>query len=289
MSQAMESSKSQRGALSGRHLRMISSANSGRPFFLILSACLFVLLLSVTETRAESVGGSVLLLWDSESKATNVAAAQSAVHFVFSFTNVSSGDVTIFNVKPSCGCTTAQLPKLPWVVASGANGQIGVTVNLLGKSGTLIKTVKVSTDKSADSLMVRITIVPLPGMSEMQREQNMKIAATDRQAVFKGDCASCHATPAEGKSGKALYDIVCGICHDGPSRATMVPDLHKIKQPGNVEFWKDWIEHGKPGTLMPAFSKQEGGPLSDAQIDSLLHYLMAVTPPSGATVLKRAP
>ena len=34
----------------------------------------------------------------------------------------------------------------------------------------------------------------------------------------------------------------------------MVPDLHALKTPTNVEFWRIWIAHGKPGSLMPAFS-----------------------------------
>ena len=64
----------------------------------------------------------------------------------------------------------------------------------------------------------------------------------------------------------------------------MVPDLHAIKAPTNVEFWRTWITHGKPGSLMPAFSTADGGPLTDMQIASLAAYLarddsVAVAPP----------
>ena len=69
--------------------------------------------------------------------------------------------VAILNVHPSCGCTTAQLPPLPWTLAPGTNGQINVTVNIAGKSGTLFKTLNVSTDKGSKILMLKIVIAPL--------------------------------------------------------------------------------------------------------------------------------
>src|SRR5476651_2465478 len=63
-----------------------------------------------------------VLAWDRLMESTNAAADQEQAHFTFSFTNVSSGNVAILNVHPSCGCTTAQLPPLPWIVAPGTNG-----------------------------------------------------------------------------------------------------------------------------------------------------------------------
>jgi mono/diheme cytochrome c family protein len=110
-------------------------------------------------------------------------------------------------------------------------------------------------------------------MSEADRAQNVKIATADRQAVFKGDCATCHVQPGEGKYGLALYEADCAICHEGEHRATMVPNLHALKTPTTVEFWRIWIAHGKPGSLMPAFSTADGGPLSDMQITSLATVL----------------
>src|SRR5208282_1630741 len=72
-----------------------------------------------------------IFAWDELSKATNAATDQPQAHFDFSFTNVSSGNVVILSVRPSCGCTTAQLPPLPWTIAPGTDGQIRLTVNLL--------------------------------------------------------------------------------------------------------------------------------------------------------------
>ena len=225
-----------------------------------------------------------VLAWDELTKATNAAADQAQAHFTFSFTNISSGNVAIVNVHPSCGCTTAQLPTLPWIVAAGTNGQIPITVNLAGKSGTIYKYVDVSTDKGIKRLNLTINIRPpvIHTMTDAERAQGIAAAKVDRQAVFKNDCATCHALPGNGKYGQTLYNAVCAVCHEAERRATMVPDLHAIKTPTNTDFWQTWIAHGKPGSLMPAFATAEGGPLNDMQIASLAAYLNAAIPSHAA-------
>jgi mono/diheme cytochrome c family protein len=159
------------------------------------------------------------------------------------------------------------------------------TVNLAGKSGTLFKTLAVNTDKGSKTLMLKIIIQPfvMPKMSEADRARNLKIATADRQAVFRGECASCHVQRGEGQYGKALYDADCAICHESESRATIVPDLRALKTPTNFEFWRIWIAHGKPGSLMPAFSTVDGGPLSEMQITSLAAYLTGAIPSNSLT------
>jgi mono/diheme cytochrome c family protein len=154
-------------------------------------------------------------------------------------------------------------------------------MNIAGHTGTVTKTLTVNTDKGSKVLYVKSVIqpAPAPAMSTMNREENQKIAMADRQAVFKGDCASCHVEPAKNKLGRELYAAACGICHEGEHRNPMVPDLHALKEPTNPEFWKNWIAHGKPGTLMPAFAANEGGFLTETQIASLVNFLSVSIPP----------
>jgi len=226
-----------------------------------------------------------VLAWDGTTKEANVTANDVTAHFVFSFTNIFTNPVVILSVRPSCGCTTAKLPPLPWTLEPGTNGQMEATVNLAGKSGTLFKTLAVNTDKGSKTLMLKIIIQPfvMPKMSEADRARNLKIATADRQAVFRGECASCHVQRGEGQYGKALYDADCAICHESESRATIVPDLRALKTPTNFEFWRIWIAHGKPGSLMPAFSTVDGGPLSEMQITSLAAYLTGAIPSNSLT------
>jgi mono/diheme cytochrome c family protein len=221
-----------------------------------------------------------ILAWDNDSKAVDAAADQDQAHFTFDFTNISGGQVTILDAHASCGCTTTELPQLPWTIPPGTNGQIGATVNVAGKAGTLFKTVAVTTDKGQKVLNLRINMLPpvVRTMTEAERMHGVAVAKIDRQAVFHGDCASCHVKPGQAKYGKALYDADCGICHEAEHRATMVPDLHTLKTPTNDAFWRTWIAHGKPGSFMPAFSTSDGGPLSDMQIASLAAYLSGAIP-----------
>jgi cytochrome c553 len=193
---------------------------------------------------------------------------------------ISPVPVTILDVHPSCGCTTVELPARPWTISPGSNGVIKISVNLAGKNGMLFKTVNVSTDRGSKTLTLRINILPapVPTMTDADRIRAQAVAKVDRQSVFRDDCAKCHVVPGNGKYGQALFDAVCSVCHEAQSRASMVPDLHALKIPTNEDFWRTWITHGKPGSLMPAFSAAEGGPLNDMQISSLAAYLNSAIP-----------
>ena len=99
-----------------------------------------------------------------------------------------------------------------------------------------------------------------------------------RAAIFKGDCARCHVEPAKGKLGKELYATACGICHDAEHRASAVADLQAPKTPRDVNYWQEWVSHGKAGTMMPGFAATDGGPLTKEQVDSLVVYLNETFP-----------
>ncbi|HXS67783.1 MAG TPA: c-type cytochrome, partial [Candidatus Polarisedimenticolia bacterium] len=203
-------------------------------------------------------------------------------------TNVSSGDVTIFSVTTSCHCTVAELPSTPWKLSPNENGTISATMDLFDvpPGGDKTKTLTVSTDKGQKFLYAKAIVLP-GAMATVDRTNAQKIAMANRQAVFRGDCASCHVAPAKDatghdKMGKDLYVAVCGICHDAEHRASFVPDLHHLTEPTNPDFWRSWIAHGKPGTLMPAFSRSEGGFLTEAQIGSLVVFLNGTISPHPA-------
>ena len=231
------------------------------------------------------------LKFDAEAKTESVTNGTEKALFTFDVTNISSGDVTINYIVGSCHCTVAQLPSQPWKLAPNEIGQFTATMDLAGSppNSSKFKTLTISSDKGMKVLQVTTRILPDMSTAE-SRTNSMKMATADRQAVFKNaDCVQCHADTAKDsaghdKMGKELYAAVCGVCHEAEHRATFVPDLHHLADATSAQFWRLWITSGKPGTLMPAFAKSEGGPLSSEQIDSLVQYLSETIPQHPVTV-----
>ena len=228
---------------------------------------------TLSTSSNNSVSGTVS--WTPTPIEYNAKPGDTNAVFSIGVTNNSATQVLIKSVRSSCGCTIARLPADPWPLEPKGKGEITVTVDLRGKCGTLNKLLVIDTSVGFKFFTMKINI-PLPekAADARAREQNLLAAMGDRQAIFKGDCARCHVTPGRGKQGKALYDAMCGICHDVPSRATMVPDLKKSKQTTNRTYWHTWTAKGKSGTLMPAFTQDEGGPLTGDEVNSIVDYIL---------------
>jgi mono/diheme cytochrome c family protein len=225
------------------------------------------------------------LVWDSMTKETSPTVGQPSADFTFNVTNTADTEVVINNVQTSCGCTVARTPPRPWHIAGHTNDSMTISVNLAGKSGTFTKAITVFAGGFPNQVLT--VTVHMPDISEAMRARNLQLAVTDRQAVFKNDCAGCHEAPTKGKMGLELFTTACEICHDprgpGETRATMVPDLRALNHPTDYAFWKTIITIGKPGTLMPAFGSVAGGPLSDEQVESLARALTTLIPSSPQT------
>ena len=225
------------------------------------------------------------LKWDAEVKEYKATAGENNARFTFWLTNVSSADVMVNDVRTSCGCTVAQLPSKPWKISPGDNGPIEVTVNLIGKSGLIAKGISVDTTAGFKQLTVKVDIPAMPiltagTMNGDDRMKNMQMALTNRQVVFKNqECAKCHAEPAKGKTdGRLVYTAVCATCHNSHLRAAAVPDLRALNHPTDAAYWRQWIAHGREGSMMPAFAESEGGPLNEQQINALVDFMVKAFP-----------
>ena len=208
----------------------------------------------------------------------DVKAGEVSAHFEFFVTNVSSTEVSINDLRSSCGCTTAKLPSTPYKLAPGAFGKIEVTMDLLGRSGTVVRLVTVLTSVGTRELFLQAD-VPFSAPNPMgERLLNQQLARADRQLVFRGDCAKCHLEPAQGKKGEALFTAACGVCHLAKERSSVVPDLATLKVDTSADYWRLWIMYGKHGSMMPAWSQERGGPLTREQIESLVDYLVGRYP-----------
>lgn len=224
------------------------------------------------------------LKWDALAKSYEGKPGDTTASFEFHVTNTSAAAIAIESILTSCGCTVAELPPLPaapFVLERAASTTIRVSLDLHGKMGTVSKSVTVGTSSGLAVLTVNATVAAVPaaaiavsGMGA-DRAKNIEIATDDRQAIFKGDCAKCHATPAAGKMGQELFRAACTICHEANPRASMIPDLNIPRGPRELEFWHKWIAEGGAGTMMPAFAASKGGPLNEEQVASLALYLFA--------------
>lgn len=225
-----------------------------------------------------------ILAFDAENKEYAAKPGELSIPLVFSVTNISGREIVIKQLHPTCGCTIAKMPAQPWKMGPNDHGEIQLSVDLRGKRGILGKSVLVDSSEGYKAIHFKVVIPDRPGaMSADQRGHNFQIAAADRQAVFKNDCAKCHLEPARGKRGHELYVAACSICHDAEERAAVVPDLKALKKPTDKAFWKRSVAAGKPGSLMPAFAQDEGGPLTPDQVDSLVDYLLEAYPNQATT------
>lgn len=260
-----------------------------RAFLVLIAAIIFSLSpTSLSDLKAQSLSKSENekgpLKFDAIEKSQATKSGDKEAIFKFTATNITNESVVIENVQTSCGCTSV-IKKNPWIIRPGAKDLIEVKMDLLGRTGTVTKSVYVFTNAGAQTLKVRSIIPPGKKPSSKrsrealsERQKNQIIALRDRQIVFRGKCAKCHSTPTKGLTGKKLYDRACGICHNSPNQASIVPNLAKLDKTMDKFYWEVWIKYGRKGSLMPAFHKSQGGPLDDKQVSSLVDYLLTNKP-----------
>jgi mono/diheme cytochrome c family protein len=219
------------------------------------------------------------LVFDAESKEYHATAEETSAPFTFYATNVWTNAIVIQDVSPSCYCTVAALPAQPWILPPGASGAVTARVELEGGGQeTVVRTLTFSTSVGERVVTMEVSVAApsrradTPLTAEERKAAAAK-AGADGRAIFKGDCAACHADKARGLLGKELYAAACGICHDSPQRVGSVPGLPGSNPPADLEAWKKIVACGKPHTMMPGFAATEGGPLTELQVSSLAAYL----------------
>lgn len=242
----------------------------------LVALFLFMMSAIAAEPLTPAAGRAHPLVWDAMEKTLPVQPGEGLVGFEFQVTNKSERPVSITEIRPSCGCTVAEMPATPWVIVPGAKGAFRGTIDIRGKHGTVSKSLYVVSSAGEQELGIVVNVPESPETE--RREVNQALAFRDRQAVFKGDCARCHVAPAQGKMGAELFTAACGICHLAEHRASMVPDLAVAKEPRDAAYWRKWIGEGKDGSLMPGFAQRHGGPLNDEQIASLVDYVVGRFP-----------
>jgi cytochrome c oxidase cbb3-type subunit 3 len=89
-----------------------------------------------------------------------------------------------------------------------------------------------------------------------------------------------------GLAGKPLYLALCKPCHGADAKGYAADHAPSLINPTFLEsasddFLRRSIIAGRPGTSMAAYGKARGGPLDDAGVERLVHYLREQGPAAG--------
>jgi mono/diheme cytochrome c family protein len=194
----------------------------------------------------------------------------SHVEHTFYLYNVGGKPLILRKADASCGCTVVKLEKK--TLLPGESTALKVNLDTSLKIGRVKKTISVySNDIKNPKLSLFLVGKVLPNT-----QGHGKIIVKDPQVLFHGECATCHVLKGKGKTGKALFQADCAMCHGLNAQGSVAPSLLKGDYE-NIKF-KDYIRkiiaEGSPrNPEMAGFSKEKGGPLTEADIDSLVNFL----------------
>jgi cytochrome c oxidase cbb3-type subunit 3/ubiquinol-cytochrome c reductase cytochrome c subunit len=125
---------------------------------------------------------------------------------------------------------------------------------VLGKRFRIVETSLDAARKSACATLVALTVVLLlascepPGKPKLE---NTPAEITDFKTLFSENCSGCHGENGRYGAGRPLND---------PLYLAVIPK----------DTLRNVIENGRPGTAMPPWARNQGGPLYPKQITALV-------------------
>jgi mono/diheme cytochrome c family protein len=127
--------------------------------------------------------------------------------------------------------------------------------------------------------------LPLYWLNEPSRQEGA-IETFDDTFVHRGErlfaptadggynCAGCHGT--EGVGGSAPFTLTDKDSEFVASVNWQAPALNTVLLRYSEEEVREILVYGRPGTPMPAWGAEGGGPLTEQQIDELIAYLESI-------------
>jgi len=108
------------------------------------------------------------LKWDQPKQTLTPSPGEKVVTAKFGFTNVGPSPITIIDIRPSCGCTTATLAKKDY--APGESGEIEAKLNFAGHVGHQEKWIYVTTNVAGSEPALLSLAVDIPPEVTIQPE-----------------------------------------------------------------------------------------------------------------------
>jgi mono/diheme cytochrome c family protein len=209
---------------------------------------------------------------DEQTHDLGVVKMDDKVYHTYVLYNTGGKSLQIKKVDASCGCTVVKVENN--LVPPGGFTRLKVTLDTSIKLGPVKKTITVySNDPESPKTDLFLTANVI---ADMKKVHDGKVAVKDPLVLFKGECATCHVNKGVGKTGMALFQADCAMCHGLNAQGAVAGALTDtdLNDPKEQARLRKIISEGAPHTpTMPPFSKKHGGPLTDAEIDSLVNYL----------------
>ena len=145
-------------------------------------------------------------------------------------------------------------------LAPGERGKINVSVDIRDRRGHISKTIQVYANDPKNPV-TKLTV----RMNIKDRVHLNKYKAAE---IFSEKCRDCHIDQGKGKIGWDLFSADCFMCHNA-GKNTSLSTMSKKKSKDMLRAIRDGVEN----TLMPGFAINNGGPLDDADIQSLIELI----------------
>ncbi len=199
-----------------------------------------------------------------------VIPTDNQVSSTFKIYNMGGKPLVIDDVKASCGCTVVNLVKD--IIAPGDFTELKVALDTSIKLGRVEKKILVYSNDPKQPVQALFLIGTV--ISNMKGHE--KIPVKDPLVLFKGTCAECHVEKGRGKTGQLLFQADCAMCHGQNGQGGVAINLLQghFDDSDHVAYVRQVLAEGSPNTpTMPPFSQSHGGPLNQAEMDSLVNFL----------------
>ena len=218
----------------------------------ILFAAIFIFL-----TQSLSHAQPVTRFTELDHDFGNISEGDKA-EYVFEFSNTGDTDLLVEKVVATSGSTKAAASSNE--LKPGEKGNIRIAIDMRGKKGFFVKTVDVYTNDP---------ITPVTTLSlKISIKDQIHMGQYKATEIFAENCSGCHVDQGKGKNGWDLFKADCFMCHNAGKNTS----LSTMSKKPRMEMLKA-IREGVDSTLMPGFDLKNGGPLNDAEIESLIDLI----------------
>jgi hypothetical protein len=196
----------------------------------------------------------------------------------FVVSNKGGSPLEIEDVKSSCGCTFPVWKQRR--LQPGQSAVLPVTVDTAMKQDKVEKTMDViSNDPDRSFVTLTLKLDVKDPHKDMGSTDVVGSGGRKIPKIFSEEkCMVCHVDQGLGLTGKELFEADCAMCHrtGAHGKASVGPILEELvyKDAAFLAAVHKTISFGSATSRsMPGFLSTVGGPLSAAQINSLVSYL----------------